>query len=227
MITARDLLAGVKRQILFVMLVTLLGAAALPSPGLATTMCDLNGDGQVTAGDALLALKMAVGLNTVTVAASTCCNSFGYTQVNAACALLVLREAVGLSSPVNVSGKWVGTYTSKVHGPGPGTISITQNGTSISGTVTATFDDPTYGDLNITGTIAGTSNGATITATQVILGTTVTVGGRNYQCNGTFSGSATVNTQANPLTGLFDLTGSWSPSYCGGSDTITGTGTLQ
>ena len=127
---------------------------------------------------------------------------------------------------VNVSGNWVGTYTSTAHGSGPGTIAITQTGTSISGTVDSTFNG-TYGILHVTGTIVGATTGATITATQVHLSTTVNVGGTNYACTGIFSGGATVNTQANPMTGAFNLTGNWSPSYCGGSDTITGTGTLQ
>jgi hypothetical protein len=129
---------------------------------------------------------------------------------------------------VNVSGKWVGTYTSAKHGQGPGTISITQNGTSITGSVNSTFFDQTLqSNLLITSTsLTGTVNGATITTT-VNLHTSFTYAGNDYSCNGTFSGGATVNTQANPMTGLFTLTGSWSPSFCGGSDTITGTGTWQ
>jgi fibronectin type 3 domain-containing protein len=134
------------------------------------------------------------------------------------------------SSALNVTGIWSGTYKSAVHGSGPGAINITQTGTSISGKVSATFDDPTYGNIPITGTnLAGTLNGTTVNVTQLTLTASVTVGGKLYICTGTFnSGTATINTQASPMTGAFDLTGSWSgPSQCGTSDTITGTGTLQ
>ncbi len=131
------------------------------------------------------------------------------------------------STAPNVSGNWTGTYTSQVHGAGPGTISITQTGASISGTVSTTFADQTYGYLNISGTITGTVDGTTITATQVNLSTMVNVNGTNHTCTGTFSGSAAVNTQADPMTGSFNLTGSWSPGVCAGVDTITGTGVLE
>ena len=134
---------------------------------------------------------------------------------------------------LNVSGKWVGYYNSAAHGNGsqPGTITINQTGTSISGSVDSYFDDGTYGILHITGPISGGAiNGATITGAHVSLSTTVTVGCNDYTCTGTFSGGATVNTQVNPMTGIFTLTGSWSPSYCrgnGATDTISGTGTWQ
>lgn len=57
---------------------------------------DMNGDGRTTAADALLALRMAVLLDPVTVYGLAHGDMNGDGKISAADALLVLRKAVGL-----------------------------------------------------------------------------------------------------------------------------------
>jgi hypothetical protein len=59
-------------------------------------MGDLNGDGKVTAVDALLALRIAVKLDPQTSAALVVGDMNGDGQITAVDALLILRKAVGL-----------------------------------------------------------------------------------------------------------------------------------
>ena len=70
--------------------------AQVPSFSLTTLLGDMNGDGKVTAADALLALRIAVGLVPSTPAEIAIGDLNGDGKITAADALLILRKAVGL-----------------------------------------------------------------------------------------------------------------------------------
>ncbi len=67
-----------------------------PTPTVVIPMGDLNGDGKITAVDALLALRVAVKLDSLTANDLLVGDMNGDSQITAVDALLILRKAVGL-----------------------------------------------------------------------------------------------------------------------------------
>jgi hypothetical protein len=208
MITAQDLLVRIKRQVLLVMLVALLGAVALTSPGLASVTCDLKGTGNVTAVDALMVLQMAVGLDSVTPAASTCCNSYGDTQITASCALIVLREAVGL--PITA-------LTSIAVTPAKPSITV---GTNQQFTATGTYSDNST--QNLTNSVTWSSSNtsvSTITTGGFVIATT-TGSTTITATSGSISGTTTLTATAASFS-QSDLKGTWNVIYFASSPGVT------
>jgi hypothetical protein len=109
---------------------------------------------------------------------------------------------------VDVTGRWVGTYTSSVTGNGTISMNLQQSGATVSGNYATSS-----GAL---GSVSGTVSSDIVTFTL-----TVTTPG----CSGTFQGTGNVDIPpSGPLTQSFTYSGS---STCGGAENGTGNLILQ
>lgn len=141
-----------------------------PVPANACASGDLNGDGQVTAVDALLALQIAVGLTPTTTSALANGDVNGDGKITAADALLILRRAVGLTN--TISGAL--TFSDKT---GIQAATVTASTGSTCGTAvsdsTGNYSIPIY--LNGAYTVTPTFSGNIFNPTSL----SVTVNGTN------------------------------------------------
>jgi hypothetical protein len=116
--------------------------------------------------------------------------------------LIILTVALGVScgySPATpstpLSGAWAGTLTDSVAGAGTFSSTITESGSTLSGTYTDTF--PGLPTANNSGTLSGTVNGSSVTITtsptnSLICGVIEagTLNSANTQVTGTYASVA-------------------------------------
>ena len=84
-----------KKLLCLLVTLCLLWCAALPAAARAVTPGDVNADGQISAKDALLILRQAVGKEKLSGAALQAADVTGKGDPNAVDALYVLQKAVG------------------------------------------------------------------------------------------------------------------------------------
>jgi hypothetical protein len=112
------------------------------------------------------------------------------------------------NSPSSITGTWVGTLVSSTSGTGFTQLTLSQSGSSITGTFANTFPGAT---TSSTGPLTGTLNGSAFTAALAFIGASGTCT-RTY--TGTWSGTA--------LSGTYVASG-----VCGNLDSGTFSLTLE
>ncbi len=105
----------------------------------------------------------------------------------------------------NLTGDWRGPWTDATGASGEATLSLTQSGSSINGTVSVTGDDCLSAG-NVTGNVSGNRANLSIRS-----------GGETVTLNGTYDNSAKT------LNGTWDYTASASPSCAGGTGSFSTT----
>ena len=108
--------------------------------------------------------------------------------------------------PFSFSGTWTGPITSNVLGPGTATVTITQTGSSLSGTWATVYPDPTIqGAGSFSGTASGMSLEGTLspsdptdcpyTINATVSGNLMTGTYATFNCTGVDSGSIMLTKQ--------------------------------
>ena len=100
--------------------------------------------------------------------------------------------------PFSFNGTWTGPITSNVVGPGTGTVTITQTGSSLSGTWATVYPDPM---IQGAGSFSGTASGMSLSGTLSPSDPTDCP----YTINATVSGNLMTGTYA-----TFNCTGVWT-----------------
>lgn len=112
-----------------------LAAVAVPASHAAALCGDANGDGTITAGDALFTLRSAVG---TAICPLTACDYTGDDKITASDALAILRKAVGQDVPGQCSEETPGEVVCQALAPPPSgscTVSVGSSGTVLVGDV--------------------------------------------------------------------------------------------
>jgi len=163
---------SINKLLILIAVFSLLATTTIhPVPANACASGDMNGDGQVTVADALLALQIATGLVPTTASALANGDVNGDGIINATDALLILRRAVGLTN--TISGAF--TYS---NGAGIQAATVTASTGSTCGTAVSdskgNYSIPVYlnGAYTVAPTIFGnifnpTSLSATVNGTNV------------------------------------------------------------
>ncbi len=92
------------------------------------------------------------------------------------------------SGQIDIAGNWQFTFVSTLVGTGSGSGTITQSGSSFSGTLTLT--NACAGSGPISGTVSGTTLSATLTENGQAVNLTGTVASNGESANGTYTSAA-------------------------------------
>jgi hypothetical protein len=150
-------------------------------------------------------LSLFVRLTAVTIVSviATACGSSSPSLSNQ------LPTAPSAASPVNVAGAWSGTIANPNNNAVPVQMTLTQDGTTVSGSVVISGKGPD-GPITFNGTVAGSVSGSQVTAT-------VTIPAGNYAMFGasacSATGTGTYSVSASSLSGQINET--FDPSCVG------------